>query len=97
MNVLTDVEIQKCTDSFVDGHTKVSMALHSSHIPDYTWRARNIVREPQDQSRNEPTIDIHTEGSGQNINIQNDKYMPFVVYIVLMSHVHHLSTEMEEE
>ena len=57
-----------------------------------SWK---IIREPPDHIGNEPTPDIPIGGSGQDIKIQNDKYMPFVRNMLIVKHVYHLSTEME--
>ena len=41
------------------------------------------------------TLDIYIGVSGQDIEIQNEKCMPSVISLVIISHVHHLGTEME--
>ena len=38
-----------------------------------------MTREPPDCIGNESTLDIHIKDSGEDIKIQNDKYMPFVI------------------
>ena len=55
------------------------------------------ITECKDCTGNHPTSDIHIEGSGQGIKIQNDKYIPFVMNMVIMCHVHPLSTEIERK
>ena len=52
------------------------------------------ITEPPDCTGNEPTQDIHIGGSGQDIIIQKDKNMPSVIKMVILCHVHHLSSEM---
>ena len=54
-----------------------------------------IIREPPTCTGNEPALDIHLGGCGQDIKIQSNKYMSFVMNILIMYHVHHLSTEIE--
>ena len=51
------------------------------------------VNEPSDFIGNEPTPDIHIEDSRQDIKIQKDTYMSFEMNILIMYHVHHISTE----
>ena len=41
-----------------------------------------IIRKPPDHTGNEPTPDIHIGGSEQHL--QSDKYMQFVINIVIM-------------
>ena len=55
-----------------------------------SWK---IIREPLDCTGNEPTLDITIGGSGQDIKKQYDKYMPFVRNMLIIKHLHHLSTE----
>ena len=55
----------------------------------------NIVREPLEHTGNESTPDTHIAGSGQDIKIQNDKYMSFEMNMLIIYYVHHLSTEIE--
>ena len=43
------------------------------------------------------TMDIWIEGSGQGIKIQKDKYMPFVMKMVMIWQVHYLRTKMVEK
>ena len=50
------------------------------------------ISKPVDCIGNEPTLDIHIGHFGQDINIQNYKYMPFEMNMLIMCHVHHLST-----
>ena len=60
-----------------------------------SWK---IIREPPDHTANELRLDILIGDSGQDIKIlQNDKYMAFVRNMLIMKHVHHLSTEMERK
>ena len=40
---------------------------------------------------------IYTYEAGQDIKYKNDKYMLFVMNMVVICHVHHLSTDMEGE
>ena len=55
------------------------------------------IREPSDHTRSRPTPGIYMGDCGQKIQIQNDKYMPFVMNMVIMCHVHHLSTEINRD
>ena len=43
-----------------------------------------MTREPPDCIGNESTLDIHIKDSGEDIKIQNDKYMPFVINMLIM-------------
>ena len=53
------------------------------------------IEEPPELTWNEPTPDIHIEHSGQDIKIQHEKYMPCLMNMLMMFHVHHLSTGMD--
>ena len=55
-----------------------------------------MLREPSNCTGNKSTPDIYIQSSGQQ-KTQNDKYMPFVVNMVIMCQVHPLSTEMAGE
>ena len=54
-----------------------------------------MLRDSPGHTGNEVTLDIHKRYSGKDIEIQNNKYMPFVMNILSICHVHHLRTEME--
>ena len=57
-----------------------------------SWK---IIREPPDHTGNEPTLDIPIGGLWAGHKKQNGAYMPFVRNMLIMKHVHHLSTEKE--
>ena len=59
----------------------------------YNKTVGNVITELPDHTGNEPKLDIPIGGSGQDI--KNDKDMPFVGYMLIMKHIHHLSTDME--
>ena len=58
-------------------------------------RTGKDIRKPPDCTGNEPTLHIHIGSSGQDIKIQNDKYMSFEINMLVMYHVYDLSTEMK--
>ena len=59
------------------------------------WNCRlKILREPLDHTGNELPPDRHIGGSGQDIKIKNDKYMPSVMNMMIMFHVQKISAGM---
>ena len=56
-----------------------------------------MLRESLDHTGNEPTPDVPIRCSGQDLqNTPNDKYMSFVMNMVIMYYVYQLRTEKEE-
>ena len=51
------------------------------------------MTEPPDHTGNEPIPDVHIQSSVKDIkNTKNDKYMSFVINMMIMYQSHHLST-----